>query len=78
MFFSSSLVTNKDLLLVLIFLPNKAPVITVAAVFVARNDVFRTKRRYYDPKRDILDYWESLIFCLLSYYILSKDKVLYG
>ena len=76
MFFSSSLVTNKDLFLVLMFFPNKAPVIIVAAVVVARNDVFRTKWRYYGPKRDILDYLETLIFCLLSYYILSMDKYL--
>ena len=76
MFFSSSLVTNKDLLLVLIFLPNKAPVVTVAAVIVARNDVFRTKWRYYDPKRDILDYWETLIFRIISYYILSMNECL--
>ena len=41
---------------------------------VARNDIFSLKERYYGPKEDILDYWVKLIFCLLSYYILSKDK----
>ena len=37
------------------------------------NDVLRITWICYSPKRDILDYWETLIFCLLSYYILSKD-----
>ena len=41
---------------------------------VARNDIFGLKWRYYGPKWDILDYWGTLIFCLLLYYILSMDK----
>ena len=45
---------------------------------VARNDIFSLKWRYYGPKRDILDYWVTLIFCLLSYYVLLMDKVLKG
>ena len=28
----------------------------------------------YGPKRDILDYWGTNIFCVISYYILLKDK----
>ena len=28
----------------------------------------------YGPKRDILDYWVIIIYCLLSYYILSRYK----
>ena len=32
---------------------------------VARNDIFSHRWIYYGPKRDILDYWETLIFCLL-------------
>ena len=41
---------------------------------VARNDIFSLKKIYYGPKQDILDYWKTLIFCLLSYYILPMDK----
>ena len=41
---------------------------------VAINDIFSLKCRYYGPKRDILYYCGTLIFCLLSYYIISKDK----
>ena len=29
---------------------------------VAINDIFSLKWRYYGPKRDILDYWGTLIF----------------
>ena len=43
---------------------------------VARYDISSLKWIYYGPKRDILEYWETLIFSLLSYYILSTDKVL--
>ena len=39
-------------------------------VNVARNDIFILKWKYYGPKRDIWDYWETLAFCLLFYYIL--------
>ena len=45
-------------------------------VGVARNDIFRLNWIFYGPKRDVLDYWGTLIFCILSYYILSMDKVL--
>ena len=38
---------------------------------VVRDDIFGLKWRYYGPKGDILDYWVTLIFCLLSYYIIS-------
>ena len=43
---------------------------------VAINYIFGTKWRYYGPKRDILDYWGTLIFCLLSRYTISTDKYL--
>ena len=43
---------------------------------VARKYIFGIVWRRYGPKRDILDYWGTIIFCLLSYYILSKDKCL--
>ena len=42
--------------------------------YVARNELFGLKWRYDGPKGGILDYWGTLIFCLLSYYILSMDK----
>ena len=29
---------------------------------IARNDILSLKWIYYGPKRDILDYWETLIF----------------
>ena len=45
---------------------------------VERNDVFSLIWRCYGPKRDILDYWGTLIFHILSYYILSMDKGLIG
>ena len=41
---------------------------------VARNDIFGINWRSYGPKRDILEYWGTLIICILSYYILSMDK----
>ena len=41
---------------------------------VAINDIFSLISRCYGPKRDILDYWGTNIFCLLSYYILLKDN----
>ena len=40
------------------------------------NHVFGLIWRGYGPKRDIFDYWGSIIFFKLSYYILSKDKAL--
>ena len=43
-------------------------------VTVARNQIFSIIWRCYGPKQDILDYLGTNIFCLLSYYILSKDK----
>ena len=45
---------------------------------VARNYIFSLIWRCYGLKRVILDYWGTNIFCLLSYYILSKDKGLQG
>ena len=45
---------------------------------VARNEILSLKWIYYGPKQDIFDYWGTLIFCLLSYYILSMYKGLYG
>ena len=41
---------------------------------VAINDVFSIDWICYGPKQDILDYWGTLIFRILSYYILSIDK----
>ena len=41
---------------------------------VAINYIFNLIWRCYGPKRDILDYWGTNIFCILSYYILWKDK----
>ena len=41
---------------------------------VVRIYIFGLIWRRYGPKRDILDYWGTIIFCLLSYYILLKDK----
>ena len=43
---------------------------------VARKNIFSLKWRYYGPKRDILDYRGTLIFCLLPFYILSMNKCL--
>ena len=42
---------------------------------VARNDIV-LNGDIMARKRDILDYLGTLIFCLLSYYILSMDKFL--
>ena len=41
---------------------------------VAINYIFSLIWRCNGPKRDILDYWGTILYCLLSYYILSKDK----
>ena len=46
------------------------------AVTEARNYIFGLIWRRYGPKWDILNFWGKIIFCLLSYYILSKDKFL--
>ena len=45
---------------------------------VEKNDIFSLKWIYYGQKWGILDYRETLIFCLLSSYILSMDKGLQG
>ena len=45
---------------------------------VARNYIFSIIWICYGPKRDILDYWGTILYYLLSYYILSKDKGLWG
>ena len=42
--------------------------------YVSINYIFSLKWIYYCPKEDILDYWGTLIYFLLSYHILSKDK----
>ena len=44
------------------------------AALVARNYIFSLIWRCYGPKRYILDYWGTIRFCLLSYYILLKYK----
>ena len=41
---------------------------------VAINYILSLIWRCYGSKRDILNYWEKIIFCSLSYYILSKDE----
>ena len=41
---------------------------------VTRNYILSFIWRCYGLKRYILEYWGTIIFCLLSYYILSKDK----
>ena len=41
---------------------------------VVRNYIFSLIWRFYGPKRGILDYWGTIIYFLLSYYILLKDK----
>ena len=43
---------------------------------VARNHIFSLKWIYYGPKMDILDYWGTLIYILIYFYILSMDKYL--
>ena len=35
---------------------------------VERDYIFSIFWRCYAPKRDILDYWGTIIFCLLYYY----------
>ena len=42
----------------------------------AINDIFSLKWRYYGLKGDILDYRGTLIYFLLYYSVLSKDKCL--
>ena len=42
------------------------------------NYIFSLIWRCYGPKQDILDYWGTIIYCLLSYYILLEDKGLKG
>ena len=42
--------------------------------YVARNDIFSLQWISYVPTWVSLDNWGTLIFCLLSYYIISKDK----
>ena len=44
----------------------------------ATNDILSIKWRYYDPEQNILNYWEKLLFYLLSYYILLMDNFLLG
>ena len=41
---------------------------------VARDYIFCLIWRFYGPKRDILEYWGTIIYYLFSYYILLKDK----
>ena len=41
---------------------------------LAINDIFSLNLRCCGPKRNILDYWGTLTFCVLSYYIIFKDK----
>ena len=43
---------------------------------VARNYIFSLICICFSPKRNVLDYWGTIIFCILSYFILSKDKAL--
>ena len=43
-------------------------------VIVVRNYIFSIIWTCYGPKWDILDYWGTILYCLLSYYILLKDK----
>ena len=54
--------------------PSKSSISWSASV--ARNYTFGLIWRSYGPKWDILDYWGTNIFCIWSYYILLKDKVL--
>ena len=46
----------------------------ISNIPVDRNYIFSLIWRCYGPKRDILDYWGTILYCFLSYYILSKDK----
>ena len=41
---------------------------------VAINYIYSLIWRCYGPKRGILDYWGTILYCLSSYYILLKDK----
>ena len=41
---------------------------------VARNCIFTLIWRCYGPKRDILEYWGTILYDLISYYVLSKYK----
>ena len=41
---------------------------------VARNYIFSLIWIWYGPKRDVLDYWGTILYCLLSYSMLLKDK----
>ena len=43
---------------------------------VARNYTFNIIWRCYGPRQDILEYWGTIIYCLLSYHILFEDEVL--
>ena len=47
-------------------------------VTVERNDIFGLNWRFYGLKQVILDFWVTLIFGILSYYIQSMDKGLQG
>ena len=42
---------------------------------VAINDIFGLIWRRYSPKRDILDYWGTIIFCLFSIISYLRIKV---
>ena len=44
-------------------------------VSLTRNYIIHIIWRHYGPKLDILDHWGTIIFGLLYYYILLKDKV---
>ena len=41
---------------------------------VAINEIFSNICIHYVPKGGVLDYWGTLKYCLLSYYILSKYR----
>ena len=43
------------------------PEVPIAGAGVARNCISSLIWRFYGPKWDILDYWVTVIFCLLSY-----------
>ena len=42
---------------------------------VARNKICSTNWIYDGPNQDILDYWGTPIFSILSYYILSMENI---
>ena len=48
--------------------------ITTEEVIVAKNYIFGLIWRCNGPKRYILDYWGTIIYYRLSYFVLSKDK----